>query len=94
MIPRVAHKWHDIGLQLLDDGEARRLSLYTGGNQKCCSEVLRVWLNKSSRADWYQLVEALESQGVQLHIVAGDIRNMFTGNSIGSFNVEFDYTYV
>ena len=76
MIPKVAHKWHSLGLKLLN-GEARSLNLYTGGNQKRCSKMLRVWLN--GNCDWYQLVEALESPDVQLNNVAGEIRNMFTG---------------
>ena len=90
VVPKVAHKWqwYNLGLELLDDGEeARSLNLYTGGNQKCCSEMLRDWLNRNPKADWYQLVAALESPAVQLNIVAGDIRNMFTGTYIRTWNV-------
>ena len=77
VIPRVLHKWHDLGLQLLGAGEAERLNSYTGGSQKRCSEMLRVWLQRNPDADWYLLIKALES--AQLNNVAGDIRNMFVG---------------
>ena len=80
MIPKVAHKWRNVGLQLLGDDEARMLNLYTGGNRKCCSEMLRDWLERSPNADWYDLVAALESPAVELGNVAGEIKNMFTGN--------------
>ena len=80
MIPKVAHKWRNLGLQLLGDDEARTLNLYTGGNRKCCSEMLRDWLERSPKADWYILVAALESPLVKLDNVAGEIKSMFTGN--------------
>ena len=70
VIPKVAHKWHNLGLELLDDGEeARSLSLYTGGSQKRCLEMLRDWLNRNPKANWYQLVAALESPAVYSLIV-------------------------
>lgn len=79
MISKVGHKWHKLGLELLGKDEAERLRSYTGGNQKCCSEMLRAWLDRNPDADWYQLVNALDSSSVQLSNVAGDIRSMFTG---------------
>ena len=76
MIPNVGHRWRNLGVELLGVDEAERL---TGGNQKRCSEILRIWLDRNPNADWYQLVEALDSPRVQLSDVAGEIRNMFTG---------------
>ena len=76
MIPNVAHRWRNLGLELLGDDETEKL---TGGNQKRCSDTLRIWLDKDSNADWYQLVKALDSPHVQLNDVASEIRNMFTG---------------
>ena len=88
VIPRVGHKWHNLGFQLLDHVKAKRLSTSKGGNQKCCLEVLRVWLDGNPDTNWYPLVEALESKSVQLNEVAGDIRNMFTGTYM-NFMVTF-----
>ena len=34
VIPRVLHKWYDLGLQLLGAGEAERLNSYTGGSSE------------------------------------------------------------
>ena len=76
VIPNVGHRWRNLGVKLLGVDEAERL---TGGNQKRCSEILRIWLDRNPNADWYQLVEALDSPRVQLSDVAGEIRNMFTG---------------
>ena len=97
MIPRVGHKWHSLGFELLGYVEAKRLSASKGSNQKCCLKILRVWLDGNPNTNWYRLVEALESESVQLNEVAGDIRNMFTGtymNFMVTFTIHIKYVTV
>ena len=38
--------------------------------KKCCLEMFRLWLNTNPNANWWEIVEALKSPGVDLSSVA------------------------
>ena len=82
LISKVASKWHQLGVELFDAGEEHKLenieSSHKNDVNKCCFEMFRMWL-KRANPTWEQIVTALESPGIDLASVAGDLKKQFTG---------------
>ena len=60
----VITKWYDIGLELLDSDSGALNVInknYPNDNEKCCTEMLKKWLQYRPDASWRQLAEALTS---------------------------------
>jgi len=77
-----AKKWYDIGLELFDLEDESELELIKSskfGKVECCAEMLELWLHRQPYATWNQLLEALESPGIELNNVALKIRRMLSG---------------
>ena len=59
----VSSKWHDLGLELLEQEDEETLNEIETNNPsdvgKCCKEMFRLWLRKCSTATWDQLIQAL-----------------------------------
>ena len=76
VIPFVATKWHDLGLELLnakyelDDIEEN----YGNNKKECCRKMFSKWLNTDELASWDKLIEALRI--IQLNNVASDIEQL------------------
>ena len=83
MIPNVASKWYELGVELLDEEEEFKLKIiesnYDKDVMKCCFEMFRVWLDTNSDANWRQIVEALKSPGVDLSSVAVNLEKKLLG---------------
>ena len=83
MIPDVATKWYELGLELFDEKEEHKLNIIKSnhGNdaKKCCLEMFLLWLENNNDATWYQIVEALKSPGVELSVVAVDLEKKLSG---------------
>ena len=83
VIPDVATKWYELGLELLDEKEEHQLNIiksnYGNDVKKCCLEMFLLWLNTNSDANWYQIVEALKSPGVELSGIAVDLKKKLSG---------------
>ena len=83
MIPYVATKWYELGLELLDEKQEHELNIIRsnhGSDVKiCCREMFRLWLNTNSGANWWQIVEALKSPGVELSAVAVELERKLSG---------------
>ena len=89
VIPRVSQEWRRIGVKLPGAGA---LSKYKGSNEKCCLKMFQDWLHRNPYADWYQLLNVLDS--VQLKKVADDIRNKFTGEVLATCGIWIMSTHV
>jgi len=50
--------------------------------KKCCFEMFNYWKKTHPDANWYHLLAALKSPGVELHAIATDIEKKFNGNEI------------
>ena len=91
MIPHVATKWYELGAMLLDDEQEYRLreirSNFGGDVQKCCLEMFHFWGASHPEANWYILVEALQSPGVKLDTVAFNIQKNFKGTLLNDLAI-------
>ena len=81
----IAPIWYDLGAILLEErqeGQLRMIECTHGNNvRRCCSAMLRYWLDKQPDATWQQLVTALRSTGVDLDTVASRIEENFASKN-------------
>jgi len=60
----IAPKWHDLGLQLLNDEQRPVLNNIKGNHhydaKDSCTEMFKYWLIVDPGATWNKLIEALE----------------------------------
>ena len=82
--PKVADKWKDIGVQLLDPTliNDRVLDVIEADHphsvEKCCKRVFEKWLSTKEDASWNQLIEAIKI--VELKSLASQLKNSLIGN--------------
>ena len=78
-------KWHDLGLELLEQEDEETLNEIETNNPndvgKCCKEMFRLWLRKCSTATWDQLIQALRE--VDLNNLANKIEGMLKDTAGG-----------
>ena len=71
----VSVKWHDLGLELLEQEDEEMLyeikTNHSNDVSECCKEMFRLWLRKCTNATWDQLIQALRD--VDLNSVATTI---------------------
>ena len=74
----VSSKWHDLGLELLEQEDEERLNEIKINNPsdvgECCKEMFQLWLRKCTNATWKQLIQALKE--VELNNLATTIEGM------------------
>ena len=74
----IAPKWHDLGLELLEQEDEATLKQIKSDNPsdvgECCKEMFELWLSKCSTATWDQLIQALRE--VDLNNLATTIEGM------------------
>ena len=91
VIPHVASKWYEVGVMLLKEEQESQLlqieSNYSQDVKKCCFEMFRYWRQTHPNDNWYHVVAALKSPGVELHLVAADIEKKFAGNEIKLYSL-------
>ena len=80
----VSSKWHDLGLELLEQEDEARLNEIETNNpsdvSKSCKEMFQFWLNKCTNATWNQLIQALKE--VELNSLATTIEGMLIPTDI------------
>ena len=68
VVSQVAHKWKDLGVQLLRCNQQNELNIeeadHPGNSRECCKRVFEIWLNTTADATWDQLIAALKSVGL------------------------------
>ena len=88
VIPRVAAKWYQLGVELFDEREVYMLNTIETNHKtdvdKCCFEMFRKWLSTHPNATWCRIVEALESPGVKLRSVAAELQKNLLGKYLCS----------
>ena len=79
VVPYVHHCWYKLGLQLLDPGDVAFLkglrSQYQNSSDQC-TEVFMRWLDAYKKPTWNKIIEALNSNAVNLPNVAYNIEKM------------------
>ena len=84
----VSFKWHDLGLELLEQEDEKTLNEIETNNHndvsKCCKEMFQLWLRKCTNATWIQLIQALKE--VELNNLAATIAGMLipTEDTVGT----------
>ena len=77
VIPRVAAKWHGVGIELYKNADVPHLDTIQrqcpGDFTKACTGMLTYWLNTYTNATWKRLIKALRAPGLQLNTIALDI---------------------
>ena len=80
VIPLVATKWYDLGLELLETKHERELDTIekdskVEGAKTCCRKMFSKWLEtQSDNASWDQLIQAVKN--IELNNVASDIEQL------------------
>ena len=86
VIPQVASKWYEVGVMLLKAEQEQQLRQIKSDHghdvKKSCLEMFEYWRQTHPEANWYHLVAALKSPGVELQVVAADIEKKFGGIEI------------
>ena len=74
VIPYVATKWYELGLELFDTKKVEILDTiehnYNNNAKKCCLQMFRIWLKTERVLEWDWIVNALKSPGVDLNSLA------------------------
>ena len=81
VIPKVATRWYDLGLELLEAKYVRNLVIIQANNRddvsKCCRQMFMKWLDTQTDASWSQLIQAVKS--IELNDVAASIEQFIQG---------------
>ena len=83
VVAHVTPQWYDLGIKLLNEEQESHLDVIKANyadKMMCCKEMFWYWLNTNTTASWQQLIEALQSPGVGLLVVAADLEKMFKGS--------------
>ena len=83
VVPSVADKWRDIGVQLLHPTlvDGRVLDVIAANHphsvEECCKSVFEKWLETQKDASWKQLLETIKS--IELHSLADKLEKNLEG---------------
>ena len=85
VIPLVATKWYDLGIELLEPKHQNELNSIEGDTRNvavtCCRKMFSKWLNTDELASWDKLIKALRI--VKLSSVADDIeQSLLQGENV------------
>lgn len=80
VVPRVSHKWYNIGLQLFDPKDVEMLNNMRANSSRSsedhCIDVFNHWLTTKENATWHKLLKVLKCRAVNLPNVAKDIEKL------------------
>ena len=80
VVPKVAHKWRDLGVQLFRSDQQETLDIIKSNHpqdaEECCKRVLKKWLDTTAEATWDQLITALRSPSIELDYLSTQIEYM------------------
>ena len=83
VVPSVADKWRNIGVQLLHPTlvDDRALDLIAADHphsvQECCKNMLEKWLETLEDANWKQILEAIKN--IELYHIADKLEKYLQG---------------
>ena len=77
VIPKVAAKWHELGIELYDDAHVAHLEIiekqHSNDIVRACTEMLNYWGTTYTNATWDKLIKALRAPGLLLNTHAKNI---------------------
>ena len=80
VVNNVAHKWRDLGEQLLQPDQETMLDIIEADQPSdvvsCCKRFFKKWRDTTTNATWDQLIQALRSPSVQLVYLADQLQQM------------------
>ena len=80
MVNEIAHKWRDLGVQLLRPDQENLFNIIAADHPhdvvSCCKRLLKKWLETTTDATWNELIRALRSPSVQLVSFAEQLEQM------------------
>ena len=82
IITTIGPKWYELGIALLDEAQLSQLdSIMSNHNEatRCCTAMLKYWLQIHPSATWHELINALRSSGVELNNVATMVEKLLPG---------------
>ena len=85
VVPTIADKWRDIGVQLLDSNllDQRVLEViaadYPHNIEGCCKSMFEKWLSTKKEASWNQLIQAIDNIGLSYQ--ASQLERKLTGEN-------------
>ena len=83
VVPSVADRWRDIGVQLLHPTlvDDRTLDVIAADHQnsvkECCRNMFEKWLETQIDASWKQLLEAISN--IKLQLLADKLKKILQG---------------
>lgn len=94
VIPLVATRWYDVGLELLETEHERELAIieanYRNDVSTCCRQMFNKWLEtQSDGASWGQLIQAVRN--IKLNNVVTSIEQLLLQ---GEHGISKWYNYV
>ena len=94
MIPLVATRWYDLGLELLETQHERELEIidtnYRNDVVTCCRKMFSKWLETlSDNASWDQLIQAVKN--IKLNDVANDVEQLLLQGECVNVSVTIFY---
>ena len=82
VVPNVADKWEDLGVQLLRPDQEKTLDIIAADCShdvvSCCKRLLKKWLDTSTNATWNELIRALRRPSVELDCLANQLEQMLS----------------
>ena len=89
VVNKVAHKWRDLGMELLRSDLENELNIIAENHPRdaatCCKCVLEKWLATTINATWNELLKALRTPSVQLDSFANQLEQiLFTESKLYS----------
>lgn len=82
VVPKVADKWEDLGVQLLRPDQEKMLDVIAADSShdvvSCCKRVLKKWLETSTNATWNELIRALRRPSMELDRLANQLERMLS----------------
>ena len=79
----IAHRWEEVGVQLLNDQHQKQINIIKANHhdvEKCCSSLFNIWIQrKPGDATWRALIEAVRN--AHLTNEANEIENMLMTSS-------------
>lgn len=83
-VPDLAHKWKDIGIQLLNQRYQSTLEVIEINHKhdaaECCKKMIDKWLDTDKEANWNRLIKALKKASVSLITLADKIKRNTKGD--------------
>jgi len=82
VIDVASSRWHQLGIQLLDDDHVAQLDIIKKNNgdvTERCTALFKYWLRMYPNANWYELVAAMKAPGVELNELAASVEENYIG---------------